>query len=503
MISIGIDFGTSNCLAHVATPTTVIPVELENNSTTLPSVVFTTRRDVALREIEDSEVEKRLRAARADERKLRLVEAIELDEKARVARAAGGIKNSEYATAIDDAQLRRMIRDGMRREAADDANKAYWEQTFFSLLKDGQALLFGTPAMRAYFADPLSGVLVKSPKSFLGSKISQNHLNHFENIITGMLEHIKKVAEAAHDAAITHAVLGRPVRYHGTQGDVGNRQALDVMSRAAARAGYTDVRYELEPIAAAYEYEKTIATEQKLLVVDVGGGTTDCVMMRVSPKQAGLPDRDDDILGVSGDRIGGTDFDETLAWHSFMTAFGKDSMRQNGFPIPHSLLYDAISIRNLPAQLRFAKSKHEIAELMQQAVEPEKLARLNTLHEQQLQHRLVHSAEASKMALSKHETWDAPLDYLERDLAVTVNRKILAEASSRLVDKIHTLASEAITAAGTRPDVIFLTGGMAISPLVSNAIADVVGKDIPLHSSDMMGTVGKGLGLCAQRIFER
>ena len=211
MNSLGIDFGTSNCLAHVATPNDVFPVELESGSFSLPSVVFTARREVAMRQVEDSEFEKRLRQARLEERK------------------RGG-------RALDETELQRAIRDAMRREAADEANKSYWDQTFFSLLKDGQAILFGTPALRAYFSDPLSGVLVKSPKSFLGSKISQNHLTHFENIVTAMLEHIRSVAETAHDCTITSAVLGRPVRYHGTQGRDGDTQALDVMSRAAARA---------------------------------------------------------------------------------------------------------------------------------------------------------------------------------------------------------------------------------------------------------------------------
>ena len=234
------------------------------------------------------------------------------------------------------------------------------------------------------------------------------------------------------------------MRYPGTQGRCGDTQALEVMSRAAGRAGFKDVRYELEPLAAAYEYETSIREEQKLLVVDVGGGTTDCVMMRVSPQKAGRANRDDDILGVSGDRVGGTDFDEALAWHALMAAFGKDTLRKNGFPVPHSLLYDAISIRNLPAQLRFAKSKREIADLIEQAVEPEKLARLATLQEQQLQYRLVHSAESAKIELSKTGDINVPLDYIQNALAIPVPPRPLGDASARPVDQCADHALEAV-----------------------------------------------------------
>ena len=139
--------------------------------------------------------------------------------------------------------------------------------------------------------------------------------------------------------------------------------------------------------------------------------------------------------------------------------------------------------------------------MIEQAVEPEKLTRLATLQEQQLQYRLVHSAEAAKIELSKTADLNVPLDYLESTLTIPVNRRALGDASARLVDKVRELALEAVTAAGAQPDVVFLTGGMAISPIVSDAVADVVGKNVRLQSSDMLGTVGKGLGLCAQRVF--
>jgi hypothetical chaperone protein len=96
------------------------------------------------------------------------------------------------------------------------------------------------------------------------------------------------------------------------------------MKHAASRAGFKDIRFELEPLAAAYKYESTITKNQTILVIDVGGGTTDCVMIRIDPNHVNNPNRETDVLGVSGDRVGGTDFDEKLAWHALMPEFGKD-----------------------------------------------------------------------------------------------------------------------------------------------------------------------------------
>lgn len=480
MTSIGIDFGTSNCSAHIASSLGVAPIKLDGDEFALPSVVFTSRREVAMRQIEEAEYDKRLRSARAEQSR----------------------NKAEFRPVTSDEQLKKAIKDALRREAANEANKAYWDQTFFSMLKSGQAMLFGTPALHAYFADPLSGVLVKSPKSFLGSDIREEYVARFEDVVAAMLGHIKKIAETTCDYEITCAVLGRPVRYHGRQGEKGNAQALNVMKRAAARAGFRDVRFELEPLAAAYEYEATIPDEKTILVVDVGGGTTDCVMVRVSPVRAKKLSRDEDILGVSGDRVGGTDFDEAVAWSSFMPAFGKDSLTKSRLPIPHSVLRDAISIRNVPAQLRFSSARPAIEELKRQATSPDKLERLLTLHREQLQYRLIHSAEMGKIKLSKQRTCTVPLKYIELGFAISLDRDALIDASSTLVDRIRALAAEAIAAAGVKPDEIFLTGGMALSPIVSEAIARLGGKNIPIRSSDMLGTVGKGLGLCAQRTFE-
>jgi hypothetical chaperone protein len=140
-----------------------------------------------------------------------------------------------------------------------------------------------------------------------------------------------------------------------------------------------------------------------------------------------------------------------------MPAFGKDSLLTNGSPLPHSVLHDAISVRSVPAQLRFARAQLQIEGLIRQATCPEKLERLQTLQQQQLQYRLVHSAELGKIGLSKQDASTVALNYVEPDLAIVVDKKLLAEATSRLVDKIRRLATETIAMAGTRPDVVFMT----------------------------------------------
>ena len=86
-----------------------------------------------------------------------------------------------------------------------------------------------------------------------------------------------------------------------------------------------------------------------------------------------------------GARIGGTDFDQTIAWSAFMPFFGKGSFLKNNLPVPVQLFLDAISTRDLPAQIKFRQAKYEIGNLMKESQKPELLNRLLITQEFQLQ----------------------------------------------------------------------------------------------------------------------
>lgn len=77
-------------------------------------------------------------------------------------------------------------------------------------------------------------------------------------------------------AAETQAVIGRPINFQGLGGDEANQQAQGILERAAHRAGFRDVVFQYEPVAAGLDFEATLTEEKRVLVVDIGGGTTDC-----------------------------------------------------------------------------------------------------------------------------------------------------------------------------------------------------------------------------------
>lgn len=471
MTSVGIDFGTSNCSAFVPLSESIDNVPLEGKRSLLPSMIFAKRGGIALKEVDNNELNRRVRQAiNAEQRR-------------------GKNITEEYRRVVQ-----RDVEKAMQREAASDAEEKYWEQTFFSLPRSGDSLLFGTAALQAYNDNPLDGVLLKSPKSFIGSKIAPQYLGVFQDIVKKMLSHILIQVKQHTKRSVSNAVIGRPVCYQGMGGEDGNNQALRLMENAAKAVGIENVVFYFEPIAAALDYEKTIRNEQLVLVVDIGGGTTDCAMIRLSPSSEKKVDRSSDVLGYSGARIGGTDFDQELAWRCFMPLLGKDK-------IPNGVLFDAVSTRDLPARLRFQKAGYKIERLIEDHPRVTELERVRTLHESQLQHQLINSAELTKLQLSELIKCTVPLEYLEKDLVSGVTRDQFKALSESHLRKIQKIMRDAEKSAGVLPDAVFLTGGMGFSPVVQDAVRQVFGSDIPIQLGDMLGSVGKGLGECARLAF--
>ena len=103
-------------------------------------------------------------------------------------------------------------------------------------------------------------------------------------------------------------MLGRPVQFIENDA-AADRQAQDDLEKAARTVGFRNIEFQYEPIAAALDYELSVQKEELVFVVDIGGGTADFSIVRVSPEKSRTADRRGDILANRGVRVGGTDFD--------------------------------------------------------------------------------------------------------------------------------------------------------------------------------------------------
>lgn len=366
------------------------------------------------------------------------------------------------------------------------------------------SLQFGRQALASYIADPEDSYFVKSPKSFLGANgLKPQQIALFEDLVCAMMCHIKRQAEAQMQVTITQAMIGRPINFQGSGLEEANRQAQGILQRAAQRAGFQEVAFQYDPVAAGLDFEAGLTAESRVLVVDIGGGTTDCSLLLMGPRWRELRDRQHSLLGHSGCRVGGNDLDIMLAFKQLMPLLGMGGTTEKGLALPALPFWQAVAINDIPAQSEFYSSANGVLlrELLRDAAEPEVFSALLKVYQQRLSYRLVKSAEESKIALSAAPQVRAPLDFIRQGLSAALNPTQLALAIEQPVQRILDQVSEVLAQdSSSRPDVVYLTGGSARSPLLRQALADSL-PGIPLVGGDDFGSVTAGLARWAQRQF--
>ena len=363
---------------------------------------------------------------------------------------------------------------------------------------------------RAAVADYLSGHegrLMRSLKSLLGTSLMDETTElagqalPFRKLLEQFIGELKRRAEQAAGQLFNRAVLGRPVFFVD-----GNPQADQLAEKTlqeiAHAVGFKEVAFQFEPIAAAFDYESQIASEELVLVVDMGGGTSDFSLVRLSPERAPKIDRREDILANGGIHIGGTDFDKYLSLASVMPMLGMGSALLSGRQMPSAQFFNLATWHTI----NFAytrKSLAEIQDMHRQALDKDKLARLMNLVQQRSGHWLALQVEAAKIALSDANSTTIELDRIEPAQSFSLNRDDFDSAIRHLVAGIEGTVQALLRDAGVRTtdiDTVFFTGGSSSVPLLRERISALL-PDARRVEGDLFGSIGAGLALDAKRKF--
>ncbi|TMP74645.1 molecular chaperone [Pseudoalteromonas sp. S1608] len=367
-----------------------------------------------------------------------------------------------------------------------------------------ETLFIGREAISEYVQFPEEGYFVKSPKSFFGATgLKQGQINFFEDIATAMILKIKQRAESSLGYTLSQTVIGRPVNFQAVGGEQSNQQAVGILTRAANRAGFKDVEFLYEPLAAGIDYESDLTQDQKVLVIDIGGGTSDCSFVQMGPSFRNKQQRDADFLAHSGKRVGGNDLDIALSYHGLMPLLGLGSTFKSGLPLPNQAFWQACKINDVNLQSQFYSAQHyrELSAQLRDVSAPDLYKRLIHLQQNKQGHQLVQQAEAAKIALSSSENFNCDLTFLDSSLDKNISINELALAVDDSISQIVTLAKQAIADANTTPDVIYLTGGSAQSPLIKAALKTHLG-DIKMVNGDHFGSVTAGLTKWASMLYK-
>ena len=368
---------------------------------------------------------------------------------------------------------------------------------------DAKTVFVGQEAYAQYFSFPSEGYFVKSIKSFLGSSgLHPKAVQLFEDIVTVMMLNIKQRAEASVGKIINHTVIGRPVNFQGIDAKESNRRAIDILTIAAKRAGFKSVEFLFEPLAAGLDFEMGLTENKTVLVVDVGGGTTDCSMVRMGPSYRDKTVRTDDVLGNSGSRVGGNDFDIQLAGNAFMPLFGLHSLFKGGGIIPNQVFWNAVRTNNVAEQATFNSKQtgYNLQRYLAECEQPDLFSRFIKLRDDKKNHQLVRVAEKTKIFLSEHTDCQVDLSSFEESLTCSVTREQFSRAVDRNVSSMLKLIDEVMSQAACQPDLVYITGGAAKSQVIRAAVEQKI-EGINIIDGDHFGSVAKGLTVWAKRLF--
>ena len=371
---------------------------------------------------------------------------------------------------------------------------------------DRGALQFGRAAMATYLEGE-DGRLMRGLKSTLGANLLDEktmlggRMVSFRTVIEAYFAYLKHRLEAAY-GPLDAVVLGRPVHFVDAD-EAADARAEATLAEIARSIGFKHIAFQFEPIAAALHYEQSVAGEEIVMIVDIGGGTSDFSILRVSPTRARAHDRSQDILATGGLRIGGTDFDRHLSLAEVMPTLGYKAATKGGSGVmPNHYFLDLATWHKINA-LYVPRTLTDIKAMRHEIDQPELLERLARVIGEKSGHAIAMRVEAGKIALSDAEAARILLSDLTAGPNPMATRDRFNTVITPALDRVGAVMLDTLARANLAPQqigTVFLTGGSAQMPAMHALVAQLM-PDVTISTGDMLGSVGTGLALQARCLF--
>lgn len=369
---------------------------------------------------------------------------------------------------------------------------------------------YGTEAIQQYIDQDMEGRLFRSFKSHLPNKnylgtILDNRILTLESMVGIFLLELKKRAEKTLGTTVDKAVIGRPARY--SMDPVADNFALHRMTKAAEIAGFKEVQFVPEPLAAAFDYRRQIDREKIVLIGDFGGGTSDFTLIKLRPDTFSK----EDVLAIDGCPLAGDALDSVFMSHRLNDFFGAKSryrlpMGSNVMTMPN-----LVSQRlNHPAHIVHLKEKETyefIKEVRKCALankDKEAIDRLFILIEDQQIFPFFENIEKTKRALSDHDKTSFVFDYPGLELTEEFQKSNFIECSEETKNKIFASLDSCLESAQIKPsdvDLVCLTGGTAKVPFIQDELQRRFGKErlqTQSHFHSVLSGLTESAGFWAQ-----
>ena len=361
----------------------------------------------------------------------------------------------------------------------------------------GRVVEAGPWAIDAYVEEPLETRFIQSFKSHAASPLFQEtrilgRRYGLEDLLSTFLLRLRARGGPALASLPARAIVGRPVTFAGARPDPS--LALERYQTAFSRLGFTDIRYAYEPVAAAFFFARRLTGPATVLVGDFGGGTSDFSIVRFDPVDGTLRSS---ALANAGVGVAGDAFDYRIIDNLVSPELGRGGRYKafdNVLPIPNRY-FTAFARWEQLAMLRASRDMRDIRGLLRSALEPEKIARLVEILDDNHGYRLYQAVSALKEALSRETRalfrFEAGSVRIER----AVERMEFESWIAPELAAIDGAVDEALRRAGLAPEDIervFLTGGSSFVPAVRALFARRFGE-ARLDSGGELVSIASGL----------
>jgi len=410
-----------------------------------------------------------------------------------------GTSNSSIT--IWDVENRALLRDP--RIAGVESSFMYFPYT---LRRDPP--LIGDAAKLRYVSDRMRGRFFQAIKTILPNRtftetIVNNQSYQLEDLIAFFLRHLKAKADEVTRQDVKRVVMGRPAVFSTDPAE--DEVAQDRLRMAARLAGFEEIHFQFEPIAAAFAYEARITQPERVLVGDFGGGTSDFTVVQLDPRRQGMTGRAGDILATGGLPVAGNKYDSATMWHKLTPRFGRGATFESWgkrLEVPDTL-HRQICQWDQIVFLRNAPKLDLIWRLARLSSDPAAFERLESLVKDNQGFAIFQMIEGAKIALTTREV--APLRFthpripLDEQLTLDEFDRNSADLTAQIIGYLDQFLAEAHIAPAS-VETVFLTGGTALLRRLRAEFTGRFGAD-KIRDGGEFTSVGDGLALSAPLFF--
>lgn len=344
-------------------------------------------------------------------------------------------------------------------------------------LKPGRLLQYIKTALRK------SG----SQSAYKGTQIFDRYYR-VEDQVSLYLGLLKERAEHFLDEKISGVVLGRPVKFSDDPEQDAHAEAI--LHRAAISAGFDEIQFELEPVAAALYYETSLKGAETALVFDFGGGTLDIAILRLGDRHRR------EIYASGGIDIAGSDFDRAIIQKRLLPLFGLGAVQHN--PEILDLIQAVPDWMALP-ELSTPINKNHLGKAIRAGIEPVRLKTLQALIINDLAFTFYNQVESAKIALSSQGATVIALQNDDIDLWELYTRAQFEQDIAEYYEQIERVLLDTLAASGLSSqniDAVVKTGGSSNIPIFTQMLARIFGAE-KVKSPNAFSSVTAGLAIRA------